>query len=319
MQKQTFCKLLAFPAPHPAPPDGGATFPSGEGFAAAPLPSNDFLQKTGAAKNIPRDVCFLSAMEEQPQGQSQLKRQDQGNSQREFPVAGFVTGGIHPCQGTDASAQQGGGQKRGLRDSPKILPGPVLVRKHKHKPQRIDYKEVDEQILHIRFLSGGMVLKTWWIAAALCLLLTGCGARETLETVADDIVQQVMAQPRQIAVELPDNAVAPVLESDSEQIYFCEEYQILVETLSGGDLEATVRSLSGCDREKLTLIETEQDGAKRYDFVWAAAGEGGDLLGRAAILDDGSYHYCLSVLRDADSTENTQVIWRNVFASFALV
>lgn len=162
-------------------------------------------------------------------------------------------------------------------------------------------------------------MKTFWIVAALCLLLTGCATQETLETLADDMVQPVMAQPRQIAVDLPDNAVAPVLESDSEQVYFCEEYQILVETLSAGDLDATVRNLSGCDREKLTLIETEQDGAKRYDFVWAAAGEKGDLLGRAAILDDGSYHYCLSVLRDADTTENTQVIWRNVFDSFALV
>lgn len=161
-------------------------------------------------------------------------------------------------------------------------------------------------------------MKKLWILGMLCLALTGCGAAETLETISDDILVPAMAQPRQIQLDLPDNAVAPVLESDSEQVYFSEEYQILVETLSSGDLDATVRTLSGCDREKLTVVQTQQDGVSRYDFVWAAAGEEGDLLGRAAILDDGSYHYCLSVLRPADTTESSQVIWRNVFDSFAL-
>ena len=65
--------------------------------------------------------------------------------------------------------------------------------------------------------------------------------------------------------------------------------------------------------------ETAQDGAKRYDFVWASAGENGDQLGRAVILDDGNYHYCLSVLRDADTTEKSQIVWRDVFDSFKLI
>ena len=57
------------------------------------------------------------------------------------------------------------------------------------------------------------------------LLLSGCGAKETLETVADDIpLQPVLAEPAQISVRLPDNAVSPVLESDTEQVYLCEDY-----------------------------------------------------------------------------------------------
>lgn len=162
-----------------------------------------------------------------------------------------------------------------------------------------------------------MDVKQAWIVAALCLVLCGCGAEPTVETISDELVVSAMAQPRQIQVDLPDNALAPVLESDGEQLYFSEEYQIAVETLSGGDLSATVKALSGCDRERLTLVKTRQGTADRYDFVWAAAGEEGDLLGRAAILDDGSYHYCLSVLRPAQAAES-QVIWRNVFDSFAL-
>ena len=169
------------------------------------------------------------------------------------------------------------------------------------------------------FLSGGIFVKKLWFVLILPMLLGGCAAEETLETVADGIVQPVMAQPGEIAVRLPDNAVAPVLESEAEQVYLSEDYEIIIETVSGGDISATVQRLSGYPKEELTVMETERDGVKRYDFVWASAGENGDMLGRGVILDDGSYHYCMSVLRDADTTENTQIVWRDVFESFQLV
>ena len=141
-------------------------------------------------------------------------------------------------------------------------------------------------------------MKKLWILLALASLLCGCTSEETLETISDDIVQPVMAQPGEISVRLPDNAV---------------------ETVSGGDLSATIQRISGYTPDNLTVMETAQDGAKRYDFVWASAGENGDQLGRAVILDDGNYHYCLSVLRDADTTEKSQIVWRDVFDSFKLV
>lgn len=158
-----------------------------------------------------------------------------------------------------------------------------------------------------------------WMAAALALLLSGCGAKETLETVSDTIIEPVPAAPAQISVRLPDNAVAPVLESESEQVYLCEDYEIVVETHASGDLDATIAAISGYDREQLTVMQTQQDGVARYDFVWVSAGETGDRLGRAVILDDGSYHYCMSVLRDAENQEKSQVVWSDVFASFSLV
>ncbi len=162
-------------------------------------------------------------------------------------------------------------------------------------------------------------MKKMMFLAALCLVLTGCGGEQTMETLADELAEPVMAQPREVGVRLPDNAVAPVLESDTEQVYFCEDYEIIIQTLSSGDLEETVQTLSGYEKEELTVLETLQDGVKRYDFVWACAGEEGDLLGRAVILDDGSYHYCMSALRPAEDTENTQIVWKDVFSSFTLV
>ena len=151
------------------------------------------------------------------------------------------------------------------------------------------------------------------------LLLSGCGAKETLETVADDIpLQPVLAQPAEISVRLPDNAVSPVLESDSEQVYFCEDYEISIETRSSGDLGGTITALTGFDPEKLTIMHTATDGVDRYEFVWVSAGERGDRLGRAVVLDDGSYHYCMTVLRDAENPKMSQVVWSDVFSSFSL-
>lgn len=152
----------------------------------------------------------------------------------------------------------------------------------------------------------------------LSLLLCGCGAKETMETVMDPAVEIVMPKPARISVELPDGAVAPVLNSQAEQVYTAEDYEIIIETLSSGDLNATIQKLSGYDKENLTVMETEEDGVKRYEFVWTAIGEHGSRLGRGVVLDDGNYHYCLSVLRDDHSKQNSQIVWSDVFESFEL-
>jgi len=118
-------------------------------------------------------------------------------------------------------------------------------------------------------------------------------------------------------VRLPDDAVSPVLESDTRQIYMSEEYEITIETVSAGDLDATVRNLSGYGKDQLTVVETQADTVKRYDFVWVSTGEQGERLGRGVILDDGEFHYCMSAIRDAK--KQTQIVWSDVFQSFALI
>ena len=162
-------------------------------------------------------------------------------------------------------------------------------------------------------------MKKCCLILILALTLCGCGAEETFETISDEVIAPVMAQPREISVRLPDNAVSPVLESDARQVYMSEEYEIVIETLSAGDLNATVQTLSGYEKDQLTIMETQSGNISRYEFVWASAGEKGDRLGRAVILDDGTYHYCMSVLRDAENTEKSQIVWSDVFQSFALL
>lgn len=156
------------------------------------------------------------------------------------------------------------------------------------------------------------------ILAAAALLLPGCAAEETLETIADEILQPVSAQVRQIELELPAEAAAPAVESDSGRIYLCQDYEITVQTLQSGDLQSTVAALSGYAMDSLTVMETQKGNADCYRFVWASAGENGDRVGQAMVLDDGSYHYCLSVLGDADTAQENQAVWEEMFASFSL-
>ena len=161
-------------------------------------------------------------------------------------------------------------------------------------------------------------MKCWIEICLLAVLLSGCGAEETWETVGDEWVVPAMAQPREISVRLPEDTVLPVLEQDGRRLYMAPGYEIMLETLTSGDLDATVRALSGYGKDQLTVLQTRQEDADRYEFVWTTAGEQGERLGRAVILDDGAYHYCLSSLRDVGSGKNTQIVWNEVFQSFCL-
>ena len=153
---------------------------------------------------------------------------------------------------------------------------------------------------------------------ALVLLLTGCGTAETFETVADEMVQSVMAEPAQVHVTLPEEAVLPAMEVEGGSLYLCKDYDIAIQTLESGDLDATIRSVSGYSREDLTVMETSQGENVCYEFVWTAVGDDGEQVCRGMILDDGSYHYVLTAMADAEVAAEYREIWNGIFDSFYL-
>ena len=53
------------------------------------------------------------------------------------------------------------------------------------------------------------------------LILSGCGAQETMETISDEQAAPVMAQMREISLVLPEEAASPAVEADSERLYLC--------------------------------------------------------------------------------------------------
>lgn len=161
-------------------------------------------------------------------------------------------------------------------------------------------------------------MKKLWLVLLAALLLSGCGAQETMETIADEWVIPVAAKPRETTLNLPGEALACAMDSDSGRMYFGDSYEVSIQTMSSGDLNATLEDITGFSREDLTVMKTQSGDADRWEFVWAAAGEKGERLGRGVILDDGEYHYCLSVLQDADVTD-CQIIWSEVLRTFELV
>lgn len=161
-------------------------------------------------------------------------------------------------------------------------------------------------------------MKKYVILTVLMLLLCGCGTSETYETVADEYLQPVMAEPREVRVDLPEESVMPAMETEKGTLYLCEDYDVILQILDSGDLEATVRAVSGFDMEDLTLIQTAAGEIDQYEFVWSAAGESGQQIGRATVLDDGNYHYVLSATIDAQRMEEYQEVWNGIFESFHL-
>jgi hypothetical protein len=160
-------------------------------------------------------------------------------------------------------------------------------------------------------------MRKWWIVLGLSLLLTGCATAEVFETVGDELRQPVMAEVGQISLAVPEGAyVQTMVTGDDDKLYFCDGYTVAVQILTRGDLNRTCAELCGFKKDSLNVLETSVGGQKRYDWIWTAAGEGGDVLGRAAVIDDGKYHYCVSLQADAARAGELEGQWSKLLASF---
>lgn len=163
-------------------------------------------------------------------------------------------------------------------------------------------------------------MKKCWIMLALALLLPGCGTQETMETVSDVYDAPVMAQVQQVELTLPEGAAVPSMENpEAGRIYLCDGYTLTVQTGEAGDLDKTLRQVTGYKKEQLTLMETQRGGVTRYECAWSAAGEGGDQVCRAVILDDGSYHYAVTAMTDSAKAGELTAVWQGILDSVRLV
>ena len=150
------------------------------------------------------------------------------------------------------------------------------------------------------------------------LLLTGCGAPVDYETMADVYVQAELPMPAELLVALPPDAAVMTGADGSSKIWLCDGYTVTAQTLASGDLDATLRSVTGFGREQLSLVELQSGTLRRWEWVWTCAGEGGDQVCRGVILDDGAYHYVLSLQTDAQLAGELSEAWREIVGSFSL-
>lgn len=154
--------------------------------------------------------------------------------------------------------------------------------------------------------------KLLWMVVAV-VLLTGCTAE--YEHVQDVFDQQPLAAAGEMTVLLPGDASVVTMENGQQgKVWMCDDYTVCTQTLPGGDLDATLRTVTGYGRGGLELIC--RDG--RYDCVWVSGGEGGDQMNRAVILDDGNYHYVLTLHTGAEHAAQVTQVWQNIVASVAV-
>lgn len=162
-------------------------------------------------------------------------------------------------------------------------------------------------------------MKRIWIVSMLLMFLSGCAAQETFETVGviDDIP---MTSPAwEIAADIPDTLVAAAMETDNAgTLYLCDDYMMTMHTLTGGDLNGTFMECTGFEKDKLQPMETVTNGTTRYETVWSSVSETGDQIGRIAIIDDGNFHYVLTVMADAEKAGDLAETWQMLFRSFRI-
>ena len=162
-------------------------------------------------------------------------------------------------------------------------------------------------------------MKKLWVIVAVLLTLTGCSVATDFETVNDELFQVALGRQKEVYVALPSDAASPVVNmEDGGRLYFCDGYTLTVQTMLAGDMDRTARQLCGYGIDALTVVKTESGGLKRTAWAWSSAGEAGDQVGRAMVLDDGDYHYCVCFMADAASAGALETVWMEILGSVRL-
>ena len=157
------------------------------------------------------------------------------------------------------------------------------------------------------------------VLVLLCMLcLTGCSAEETMETIADDMAISAGAVASEIGISFDDTDAALFCGADGSKLYLCDGYSVVVQTLEGGDIAKSVQTITGFAKENLTVMQTEKDGLLSYEYAWCTTGEGEDQICRGLILDDGAYHYAVTVMADYTQAGQLQDTWQSILDSVIL-
>lgn len=165
-------------------------------------------------------------------------------------------------------------------------------------------------------------MKKWILLTAVvsAVALAGCSSQEkpVFETVGGVSIQEPeLPAAGRIELELPEQAAAQTMDTDEEQVYTWEGYELRTMTRPAGDIAATMETLTGMDPQALTVMK-QQDGEMRiYQTVWSATTEDGVRCGRAMVADDGSYHYCFSLTNPEEV--NAQQVYQSLTDSFRVI
>lgn len=161
-------------------------------------------------------------------------------------------------------------------------------------------------------------MKRIFLLVICVLLLSGCSAEQTMETLADDLPVSAAVDASKIFISVDGEDAAVFYDGNGGELYLCEGYTVAVQTLAGGDVARSVELLTGFSKENLTVMQTTRGGLAAYEYVWCAAGESEDQICRGMLIDDGTYHYAVTVMADYTLAGQLQDTWQMVFDSVTI-
>lgn len=157
-------------------------------------------------------------------------------------------------------------------------------------------------------------MKKIGVMILLFFILTGCAATPTYETLGEILHEEVGGSTsRDVQFAVP---------ADAERMgdaYFCEDYYFEVQRVSAGDLDGAILAMCGFSQEDLTVMTAGIGDFRRYEWVWSATGDEGDVICRAALIDDGVNFYCLTAVAPAEKGGAVQESWNALFSSFSVI
>lgn len=158
---------------------------------------------------------------------------------------------------------------------------------------------------------------------ALLLMLSGCGAVQTVwETVDDTLPNEVgtLREAYTISFDVPLDAADNLSDDGARRVYMGGDggYEISAETIAAESIDTITRQLSGFSAEQLQIVTTRRFGMPEYQFAWYASGDEGGRLYRADVLMDGTYGYALVFSVSESAGARYAQTAEQVFASFNL-
>lgn len=160
-------------------------------------------------------------------------------------------------------------------------------------------------------------MKKWVLLVMVVALMTLCAcSAEDFEPMLDVYGPSDHAQPAKIQIDLPEDAVLSVMAGDTGTLYYGENYEVCVETYPSGNISDTLKKITGRQLSDLTVLEVPVEEGKSYRCGWSVTDGEGERIGQCVVIDDGRFHYCLSVLADAESAGQLRPVIESVLNSY---
>ena len=161
-------------------------------------------------------------------------------------------------------------------------------------------------------------MKKWIVSVMLmsAVVLSGCSGVD-FEPMLDVYSPVEEVNPQNMQVQLPEDAALSVMSGDTGTLYYGENYEISLETYPSGNISQTLYNVTGRTLDELTVMEIPVAQGNSFRCGWSAADDEGERIGQCIIIDDGRYHYCLSVLADAEEADTLRPMIETVLNSYS--